>query len=108
MESCQIQKVRIIQPNEKFVIPNDTHTRVERFSLIENGEKFAGQRLVIMSEVTTKTLDGRSLLLNVAIASFTIGSHYEQDCDLIFSPVDQCSLSIIGPPLPIQIQYTQF
>lgn len=107
-EIAQKQKVMILYPNKKFELVPTSHIRLEKFTIIKDDPQYIGQRLIILADVTTTTLDKRKINLNVAIASMIIGKEYEQNLDLILSPVDHCILTIQGPPLPIQILFTEF
>lgn len=97
--------VALIQPNIPFQIPSENYARITNFSILSEDEELIGSRVIIMANVKSQTNDKREIEMNTAITSFIIGSEYDQSCNLLFSPTDQCTLTIVGAQVPIQMIY---
>lgn len=97
--------VALIQPNIPFQIPSESHVKITNFSILSEDEDLIGSRATIMANVKTQTNDKRPIEMNVAISSFIIGSDYDQSCNILISPTDQCTLTIVGAHIPIQMIY---
>ncbi|KAK8853933.1 hypothetical protein M9Y10_016480 [Tritrichomonas musculus] len=97
--------VGIIQPNIPFQIPSESHIRITNFTILSDDDTLSGSRTTIMANVKALTSDKREVEMNVAVSSFIIGIDYDQSCNLIISPTDQCTLTIVGTNVPIQMIY---
>lgn len=100
----------VLRPGEEYVVPSaDGHVRIERLTVLGDPSPAAPQRLVVMAHNTARTVDGRDVAFEVAIASFVPGRDFDQQCDLLFSPADRCVLTLRGDGAQsVQIQYTVY
>ena len=112
MSECDIapnnQFAEIIRPGSVFGVPTSYYVRIERFSILSDHTPFKGQRLCVVADVDAPTQDGRTVNMNVAVASFIIGKDFDQNCDLVVSPTDRCKLSLTGPPVEVQVLFSKF
>ena len=102
------QFAAVVKPGEVFEVASDCYTRIERFSILSDYTPFAGQRVSVMASVDAPTVDGRTVNMNVAVASFIVGRDFDQNCELVISPADKCKLSVVGAPVEMQMLFSKF
>ncbi|OHS99978.1 hypothetical protein TRFO_33503 [Tritrichomonas foetus] len=98
----------IIQPDTPFSIESKGHIRIEQLSILSDDESLNGSRVTVMAHVLANTSDRRQIAMDVAISSFIIGRDYDQPMNLVISPTDKCTLTIVETQVPIQILYSCF
>lgn len=108
IDSPQSQKIAIIRGEQSFKLAGDQYIRFERFIIVDDYPEYAGQRLTIMAHVDTIGIQGNMIKMDVAIASFVIGQNYDQEANHIISAADKTVLSVVGPSIPIQVQFTLY
>jgi hypothetical protein len=106
--SADSQSVAVIPPGGSFAVPTSDYVRLERFSILEDYPDLSGRRVIVMSHVAAPTQDGQTVQIDVALSSFIIGRDYDQSADLVFAPVDKCTIDTIGPGVTIQVLYSVF
>lgn len=95
----------MIQPGVPYTIKSDNYIRIKQFSIFPENDQFIGDRITIMANVKTLTNDKREIEMNAALTSFIVGEDFDQQCDLVISPMDNCTLTVIGSQIPVQIIY---
>jgi hypothetical protein len=105
--SQDLQRIAVIPPGGRFEVPRTSYVRLERLSILEDYPDLAGHRATVMSHVASPTKDGRTVQTDIALSSFIIGRDYDQSADVIFSPVEECTIDTVGPGVPIQVLYSE-
>ena len=106
-ERVQEQKTVIISIDKPFHIDSDRYIKLERFTIIDDNPEYEGQRICIIVHGKTPRKDGQMMITNVPISSFIIGTDYEQEANLLLSPLDNVDIKMIGPDLKMQILYSE-
>jgi hypothetical protein len=99
--------IAVIPPGGTFSIPPNSHIHLQRISIIDDCPDLSGRRLTLIAHVTSPTEDGRTVQMDVALASFILGQDYDQSTDIMFAPVDQCVITTIGPEVAVQLLYSK-
>jgi hypothetical protein len=100
------QCIAVVPPGASFELPAGGFVHLERLSVLDDLPDLAGQRVTVMAHVSSPTSDARTVQMDTAISSFVIGRDYDQSADLIFSPVDRCTLDTVGPGVRLQLLYS--
>ena len=100
----------IISPGESTEIPRcGSFIRIDRMSITSNDSfiiEHFNQRVSVMANVSLLTSSGRRVRIEVAIGSFIIGCDFDRSVNIVLSPTDECTLSLIGAPATIQLLCT--
>ena len=102
-----MQHTFVITTETPFHVPHHTYIKLERFTIINDNSDYDGQRINIIAHGKTPKKDGQVMISNVPISSFIVGQDYEQEANLLLSPVDDVDISMSGPDLSIQVLYSE-
>ena len=108
MSKSFLQQTSIITLDKPFHVPHDTYIKLERFTIIDDNPDFEGQRINIIAHGNTPKKDGQAMMTNVPISSFIVGQDYEQEANIVLSPIDDIDISMTGPNLKIQVLYSHY